>query len=106
MTPGGAKKLRRKSSNFSFPKSGGPRFGLVRLRFGDGTVQAVPVFGFLAVPLQKGFFCVSVEFNRKGRFWFRFRFLEIGSVGSGSAFGFQEITVPTVPVSSSDRFGS
>ena len=25
--------------------AGRPRFGSVRLRFGDGTVQAVPVFG-------------------------------------------------------------
>ena len=59
--------------------SGRPRFGSVRLRFGDGTVQAVPVFGF---------FCISVQFNRKGRFRFRFRFLENGSGGSGSAVGF------------------
>ena len=28
-----------------------PRFGSVRLRFRDGTVQAVPVFSVLAVPL-------------------------------------------------------
>ena len=39
-----------------------------------------------AVPLQKGFFCISAQFNGKGRF--RFRFLENGSGGSGSAFGF------------------
>ena len=44
-------------------------------------------FSVLAVPLQKGFFGVSVEFNRKGRFRLRFRFLENGSGGSGSAFG-------------------
>ena len=42
-------------------------------------------FSVLAVPLRKGFFCISVQFNRKGRFRFRFRFLENGS---GSAFGF------------------
>ena len=41
-------------------------------------------FSVPAVPLQKEFFCVSVQFNRKGRF----RFLENGSGGSGSAFGF------------------
>ena len=64
--------------------SGRPRFGSVRLRFGDGTVQFR--FSVPAVPLQKGFFCISVQFNRKGRF--RFRFLENGSGGSGSAFGF------------------
>ena len=46
------------------------------------------LFSVLAVALQKGFFCVSVEFNRKGRFRFRFRFLENSSGGSGSAFGF------------------
>ena len=45
-------------------------------------------FSVLAVRLQKGFFCVSVEFNRKGRF--RFRFLENGSGGSSSAFGFRK----------------
>ena len=45
-------------------------------------------FSVPAVPLQKGFFCISVQFNRKGRFRFRFRFLENGSSGSGSAFGF------------------
>ena len=43
-------------------------------------------FSVPAVPLQKGFFCISVQFNRKGRF--RFRFPENGSGGSGSAFGF------------------
>ena len=43
-------------------------------------------FSVPAVPLQKRFFCISVQFNRKGRF--RFRFLENGSGGSGYAFGF------------------
>ena len=60
----------------------------VRLRFGGGTVRAVPVFGSGSVSLQKKLFCVSVQFNRKGRF--RFRFLENGSGHSGSAFGFGE----------------
>ena len=64
-----------------------PRFGSVRLRFGAGTVQAVPVFGSAGSSAKKVFF-VSVQFNRKGRFRFRFRFLENGSGGSGSAFGF------------------
>ena len=36
----------------------------------------------------KGVFCVSVQFNREGRFRFRLRFLEDGSGGSGSTFGF------------------
>ena len=54
---------------------GGPGFGSVRLRFRDGTVRAVPVFGSGSVPLRRGFFCVSVQFHRKERFRFRFRFL-------------------------------
>ena len=33
-------------------KSGWPRFGLVRLQFGCGTVRAVPVFGSSAAPQQ------------------------------------------------------
>ena len=45
--------------------------GSVRLRFGGGTVQAVPVFGS-GGSSAKRFFCVSVQFNREGRF----RFLE------------------------------
>ena len=63
--------------------------GSVRLRFGGGTVRAVPVFGSGGSSAQKVFF-VSVEFNRKGpvpvpvsvpgkrfrRFRFRFRFRE------------------------------
>ena len=57
----------------SLAHSGRPRFGSVRLRFGDGTVQAVPVFGS-GGSSAKGFFGVSVQFNRKGRFRFRFRF--------------------------------
>ena len=55
--------------------TGRPWFGSVRLRFGGGTVRAVPVFG-PAVPLQKGLFSVSVQLNRKGRFRFQFRILE------------------------------
>ena len=62
-----------------------PRFGSVRLRFGGEGFERFR-FSVLAVPLQNGFFCVSVQFNREGRF--RFRFLENGSGGSGSAFGF------------------
>ena len=64
---------------------GGP--GSVRFGYGSG-VERFKRFRFSvpAVPLQKGFFCISVQFNRKGRFRFRFRFLENGS--SGSAFGF------------------
>ena len=66
---------------------GGP--GSVRFGYGLGMERFKRFrFSVLAVPLQKGFFGVSVEFNRKGRFRFRFRFLENGSSGSGSAFGF------------------
>ena len=62
---------------------GGP--GSVRFGYGSG-VERFGRFQFSvpAVPLQKRFFLVSVQFNRKG--WFRF--LENGSGGSGSAFGF------------------
>ena len=46
-------------------------------------------FSVPAVPLQKGFFCISVLFNTvPGRFRFRCRFLENGSGGSGSGVGF------------------
>ena len=66
---------------------GGP--GSVRFGYGLG-VEGFERFRFsvLAVPLLKVFFCVSVQFNREGRFRFRFRFLENGSCGSGSNFGF------------------
>ena len=40
-------------------------------------------FSVPAAPLRKRLCCVSVQFNRKGRF----QFLEHGSVCSGSAFG-------------------
>ena len=76
--------------------SGWPRFGSVRLRFGDGTVRAVPVFGSGGSSIL----CVSVQFNRED--------------GSGSGFGSWKMvpavpvprsvpgkTVPTVPVSGS-----
>ena len=51
---------------------GGP--GSVRFGYGSG-VERFERFRFSvpAVPLQKGFFFVSVQFNRKGRFRFRFR---------------------------------
>ena len=71
--------------------TGRPWFGSVRLRFGDGTVQAVPVFGSGGSSAKKPPpLCMSVQFNRKGRFRFRFRFLENGSGGSGYAFGFRK----------------
>ena len=37
---------------------GRPRFGSVRLRFGDGTVQAVPVFGSGGSSAKRVFFSV------------------------------------------------
>ena len=67
-----------------YPRAGWPWFGSVRLRFGDGTVRAVPFFGSGGSSKEGGFLCVSVQFNKKERF--RFRFLENGSGGSGSAF--------------------
>ena len=76
------------ASHFYEHISGWPRFGSVRLRFGDGTVRAVPVFGS-GGSSEEGFFflCfgtslkestvpvpVSVPGKRFRRFRFRFRF--------------------------------
>ena len=73
-----------------FLLTGRPRFGSVRLRFGDGTVQAVPVFGSGGFSAKR-VFCVSVQFKTgKQGSGFRFRFLENGSGGSGSAFSFRK----------------
>ena len=57
------------------------RFGLVRLRFGDGTVRAVPVFGS-GGSSKEGFFCVfqycfterTVPVSVPGKWFRRFRF--------------------------------
>ena len=68
------------------PFSGWPRFGSVRLRFGDGTVRAVPVFGSGGSSKEgifQPFLCVSAQFDRED--------------GSGSGFGSWK-TVPAVPV--------
>ena len=71
--------------------SGRPRFSSVRLPFFSG-LERFEWFRFSvpAVPLQKRLFCVSVQFNRKGRFRppvsVPANFLENGS--GGSAFGF------------------
>ena len=67
-----------------------PPPGSVRLRFGDGTVPAVPAFGSGGSSKEAGFLCFSIV-SQRGRFRFRFRFLENGSGGSGSAFGSCEI---------------
>ena len=40
-------------------KPGRPRFGSVRLRFGEGTVQAVPVFGSGGSSAKRVFLCFS-----------------------------------------------
>ena len=79
--------------------TGRPRFGSVRLRFRDGTVQAVPVFGSGGSSAKRAF---SV-----------FQYSLTGKDGSGSFFGsfsgswkrfrrfrfrFSGKTVPTVPV--------
>ena len=47
-------------------------------------------FSVPAVPLQTRLFCVSVQFNRKGRFRFRLRFRDDGSGSSGSEIRFRE----------------
>ena len=63
--------------------SGWPRFGSVRLRFGDGTVRAVPVFGSGGSSAKRGFSVFQHSFT--------------GKDGSGSGFGSWK-TVPAVPV--------
>ena len=60
---------------------GGPV--LVRLRFVDGTVRAVPVFGSGGSSKEGVFVCFSTV-SQRGRVRFRFWFLENGS---GSVFG-------------------
>ena len=75
---------------WTFPQmTGWPRFGSVWLRFGDGTVQVVPVFGSGGSSKECLFLCVfqysltertvpvpvSVPGKRFWRFWFRVRFL-------------------------------
>ena len=59
---------------------GWPRFGSVQLRFGDGTVRAVPAFGS-GGSFKDGVLCVSAQFHRE----------------DGSGFGSWK-TVPAVPV--------
>ena len=85
-----------KNCVFEAPKlQGGP--GSVRFGYGLG-VEGFERFRFsvLAVPLQKGAFCVSVQFNREGRF--RFRFLKkVPAVPVPLSVSGK--TVPTVPVS-------
>ena len=61
---------------------GGPGSVRLRLRFGDGTVRAVAVFGS-GSSSKKGVLCVSVQLSRED--------------GSGSVFGSLK-TVPAVPV--------
>ena len=48
-------------------KAGWPRFGSVRLRFGDGTVRAVPVFGSGGSSKEVVFVCFSTV-SQRGRF--------------------------------------
>ena len=81
--------------------TGWPRFGSVRLRFGDGTVRAVPVFGSGGSSKEEVFFfflvfqynstekTVPVSVPGKWFRWFRFR------------VRFLRKTVPTVPISGS-----
>ena len=54
-------------------KSGRPRFGSVRLRFGGGTVRAVPVFGSGGSSAKMGFSAFQYSLRGKN--------------GSGSGFG-------------------
>ena len=73
--------------------------GSVRLRFGDGTVRAVPVFGSRGSSKEGVFLCFST-ISHRGRFRFRFRFLEtVPAVPVPRSVPAK--TVPTVPVSGS-----
>ena len=56
--------------------SGRPRFGSVRLRFGDGTVRAVLVFGSRGSSAKKGFSVFPYPKNLFGLF-LTFRVLSI-----------------------------
>ena len=50
---------RRADFSLIFVFAGRPRFGSVRLRFGDGTVRAVPVFGSGGSSAKRDFRCFS-----------------------------------------------
>ena len=67
------------------PKQGGP--GSVRLRFGDGTVPAVPVFGSGGSSKEGGFCVVQYSLTERTVPVLVPGISEIGSGGSGSAFG-------------------
>ena len=73
---------------------GGP--GSVRLRFGDGAVRAVPVFGSGGSSKEGFFLCVSVEFSREdgSSSWKTVPAVPVPRSVPGK-------TVPTVPVSGS-----
>ena len=66
-----------------FLSSEWPRFGSVRLRFGGGTIRAVPVFGSTGSSTKRVCLCFGTVFIRED--------------GSGSGFGSWK-TVPAVPV--------
>ena len=70
--------------------SGFNLFRVAPVRFGYGLgIERFERFWFSvpAVPLRWGVFVCFSTVSQRGRFWFRFRFLENGSGGSGSAFG-------------------
>ena len=72
---------------FAIPlKQGSPRS--VRFVYVLGVEQFQRFwFSVLAVPLGRvKIFCVSIQFNREGRFRFEKRFLKNGSNGSASSF--------------------
>ena len=78
----GEKIVKTRGNSYICLFSGRPRFGSVRLRFGDGTVRAVPVFGS-GGSSKEGVFVFSVQFRRED--------------SSSSGFGSWR-TVPAVPV--------
>ena len=77
--------------------TGWPRFGSVRLRFGAGTVRAVPVFGSGGPLRRGGFMCFSTVHREDASgfgSWKKVPAVPVPRSVSGK-------TVPTVPVSGS-----
>ena len=87
------------SESLGQKKPGRPRFGSVRLRFGDGTVQAVPVFGSGGSSAKKGFSVAQYSLTGKDGSGFG-SWKTVPAVPARPAFSFRK-TVPRVPVSGS-----
>ena len=75
--------------------------GSVRLRFGEGRVRAVPVFGSGGSSAKGGFSVFQYSLTGRDGFGSGFGSWKDGSGGSGSTFGFGKKAVPAVSVSGS-----